>query len=468
MMKIEDSFNGYVKIDGESFAYSFSDQIVTLLPARNNPSERYDAVERTNTRNIELPEFIYGEDNSAQIAFMRSSDFAHRRFGFVPSLRFSPPLIIKAAGNANGFYNSLSADWNTFHAITFWGGNINAICDPQMAIVTRQKNDPLPQDGVTEIKTRPWNDYTRTVDFVIDDQQVTLTVSVYQSGENYDKARSDAYLLGELNTFIRFSFADSQEFSCIEKYYLIARKIVAFLTMQSNVTFNMYLSQRNEKNQLVRSAVCKAFDGFANYSRKNRYHVIPLYSVFDCIPSLIEKIAGKHLDTFLSVLPDNNHRINTVSISNVQDLCTALEVAYEWGKPKRAKDALIEELKKRIKDTISCFMSDHSEIDVSNETTISSAFQYLDYTLKEKILALYQENKDTVDVVSKKWSLPCLTKENISAFVKLRNGKTHSGMFEWGESAEIYPVLLALSYICVLNSIGVSPNTVNQIIFQVF
>ena len=468
MMKIEDCFSGYVSIDGESFAYSFSDQMVTLLPALNNASERYKAVEKTNNRDIKLPEFIYGEDNNAQIAFMRKSDFSQSRIGFVPSLRFSPPLIIKAAGNADGFYSSLSTDWNNFHAITFWGGNINAICDPQMAIVQRQKDDPLPQDGVTEIKTRPWNDYTRTENFVIDGQQVTLTVSVYQSGENYDKARSDAYLLGELNTFIRFSFADSQDFSSIEKYYLIAKKIVAFLTMQNNVTFSMYLSQRNAKGQFVRSAVCKAFDGYDNHSKKNRYHVIPLYSVFDCIPSLIEKIIGKQLDALLSVLPENNHRINTVSISNVQDLCTALEVTYEWGKQKRPKDALIEELKKSIKKTISCFMSDHSEIDVYNESTISSAFQYLDYTLKEKIQALYQENKETVDIVSKKWALPCLTKENISAFVKLRNGKTHNGMFEWGESAEIYPVLLALAYICVLSSIGVSPDIVNQIIFQNF
>lgn len=467
-MKIEDCFCGYVSIDGKSFAYSFSDQMVTLLPALNDSSRRNKAVENINNRDIKLPEFIYGEDNSAQIAFMRTSNFSQSHIGFVPSLRFSPPLIIKAVGNADGFYNSLSEKWNNFHAITFWGGNINAICDPQMAIVKRQKDDQLPQDGVTEIRTRPWNDYTRTIDFVIDDQRVTLTVSVYQSGESYDKDKNDAYLLGELNTLIRFSFEESQGFSCIEKYYLIARKIVAFLTKQNNVTFYMYLSQRNDKGQFVRSAICKAFDGCENYSKRNRYCVIPLISIFECLPSLIEKISSKQLDTLFSVLPDNNHRINMISISNVQDLCTALEVAYGWGKQKRSKDELIEELKKQIKGTISCFMSDHSEINVYNESTISSAFQYLDYTLKEKIETLYQENKETVDIISKKWSLPYLTKENITAFVKLRNGKTHSGMFEWGESAEIYPVLLGLAYICTFNSIGLSHDTVNRIIFQNF
>lgn len=466
-MKIEDCFCGYVSIDGKAFAYSFSDQMVTLLPALNNSSRRYKAFEKINNRDIKLPEFIYGEDNNAQIAFMRTRDFSHSNSIFVPSLRFSPPLIIKAAGNADGFYNSLSEKWNNFHAITFWSGNINAIYDPQIAIA-RQKNDQLPQDGVTEIKTRPWNEYTRTVDFVIDEQRVTLTVSVCLSDENYGKAKNDACLLGELHTFIRFSFVNSQNFSCIEKYYLIARKLIAFLTMQNNVTFYMYLSQRNAKGQFVRSAICKAFDGYDNYAKRNRYRVIPLNSIFDCLPSLIEKISSKQLDTLLSVLPDNNHNINKVSISNVQDLCTALEVVYDWGKQKRSKDALIEELKKQIKKTISCFMSDYSELDVYNESTISSAFQYLDYTLKDKIETLYQESKETVDIISKKRSLPYLTKENITAFVKLRNRKTHGGMFEWGESAEIYPVLLALAYISVFNSIGLSRDTINKIIIQNF
>ena len=51
MMKIEDRFCGYVSIDDESFAYSFSDQMVTLLPALNNSSKRHKTVEKTNHNN---------------------------------------------------------------------------------------------------------------------------------------------------------------------------------------------------------------------------------------------------------------------------------------------------------------------------------------------------------------------------------------------------------------------------------
>ena len=186
------------------------------------------------------------------------------------------------------------------------------------------------------------------------------------------------------------------------------------------------------------------------------------------MPSLLEKTASKQFDALLSVLPDNNHRLDRITITNVQDLCTALEVSYGWDKHIRSKDAFIEELKKRIKQTIKCFMSYHAEIDVYNDTTISSAFSYLDYTLRDKIYTLYRENQEIVDSLSKKLSLPFLTMENISAFVKLRNGKTHGGVVEWGEKAEIYPLLFALEYICVLKNIGVQNETIQDIIIQRF
>lgn len=467
-MKIADSFNGYLNIDGEAFAYNVSNQIVTLLPAQSDIRKRYEVTERIATRTVQLPEFLYGEDNSAQIAFMRTSDFYRSRFGFVPALSFSPPIIFKANGNADGYYKNLTEDWDRFHAITFVGGNINALYDPQIAIVQRQKNDILTRDGATEIKTRPWEDYTRTMVLTIDDQRVTLTLSVYQRGENHDKTRKESFVLGELSTFIRFTFENSQSFACVEKYYRIAHSLIALLTRQKNVGFETYLSQRNSAGQLFQSAICRIYDGYENYSTKNRYSVIPLLSIFDYLPTMIERILSKKFDTLLSLLPDNNSQANTISITNVQDLCTALEVAYEWDKRKRQKDILIEELKKRIKATITDFVHEHSEMDVNNETTISSAFQYLDYTLKDKIETLYQENKDIIDMVSQKWSFPLLTKENIAAFVKLRNGKTHSGKIEWGESAAIYPLLFALEYTCILNNIGVQKETITDLIYQLF
>lgn len=147
----------------------------------------------------------------------------------------------------------------------------------------------------------------------------------------------------------------------------------------------------------------------------------------------------------IALLPSDNRKANKIFISNIQDLCTALETAYPNG--KRGKDILIEELKKEIKETIESFEQKHNSIDVDKQTTLHSCFQHLDFTLRQKILTMYNENKDFIDPIVEKNNLPLMNEENIGAFVKLRNNKTHKGIFKLGEYVHIYPALFALVYI---------------------
>lgn len=112
--------------------------------------------------------------------------------------------------------------------------------------------------------------------------------------------------------------------------------------------------------------------------------MLHIYNILDCVPVLIDRIRNNEVESLLALLPEDNRKINKISITNVQDLCTALEVAYDWTKRSKEKDALITELKKNIKRTIAEFTETHAEINIYKETTISSAFQFLDYTLKQK------------------------------------------------------------------------------------
>lgn len=174
-------------------------------------------------------------------------------------------------------------------------------------------------------------------------------------------------------------------------------------------------------------------------------------------------------NSLLELLPEDNKMVNRISIKNVQDLCTALEVSYQLDdKRKREKDALIEELKKNIKNTIAEFTKAHNEIDVNKETTMSSAFQYLDYTLKQKILTLYNENSDIVDEIVSKYSLPSVNENSIASFVKLRNNKTHSGTVEWGESAKIYTPLFAIVYASFFKYIKLPDEVIKSTLLQIF
>ena len=136
MMKINDNFCGYLNVDDDSFAYNVSNHVVTLLPAQSELTKRYEVLDRIRSRSINSPEYLFGvADSNFEIAILRNDKFISDSLGINPSIQFGTPLIIKASGNSANFRNMLTVEWNNFHAITFCGGNINAICNPQMATV---------------------------------------------------------------------------------------------------------------------------------------------------------------------------------------------------------------------------------------------------------------------------------------------------------------------------------------------
>lgn len=461
MTTIQKEFCGYLNVDEDVFAYNVSNNIVTLLPAYSKNRERYEAIDRICSHNIEQPEFLLGNDEERMIAIARKSKF------YTGSLntwaRFSTPLIIRASGNADGYFGQLTEDWYKFHAITFWSGNINALYNPELAI--EQPNiDDLVNFGKREIKMRPWKDYSFSKEFEAYGEKVTMIISVMVGGSANNKGVCN---LGTLNSYIRFTFEKAQNLSEIERFYIIARKLVAILTGQNNVSFETYLSQRNIEGKYFETAVCKIFDSYENYSKRKWHNVIPVCNVLEYIPNLIDKITNDEAGALLMLLPEDNRDIRRISITNIQDLCTALEVAYEWEKITREKDQLVEALKKDIKKTITEFLEKHNDIDVYKETTISSAFDYLDFTLKNRIFTLYSENRDAVDAVVTKWALPPVSIENIHSFVKLRNNKTHSGKFEWGESAHLYTALFALVYVCFFKHVGMPAELVKALLLQI-
>ena len=253
MTKITDNFCGYLDVGDDTFAYNVSNHVVTLLPAQIEEAKRYEVLDRIRSRNIDASEYLFGvSDDNCRIAMLRNGKFSGDSFGLNSSIQFGTPIIIKASGNFGDFYNMLTESWDNFHAITFFGGNINALCNPQMAV----QRSPLDEykkmsssDGAREIKIRPWNDYTRSVDFEIEGEKATLTISVSQTGEANNSENMESYSLGELNSFIRFSFENAQGFDKIAKYYRVVKSLIAILTTQNNISFEVYLSQRIDSTQ---------------------------------------------------------------------------------------------------------------------------------------------------------------------------------------------------------------------------
>lgn len=468
MDKIPDEFSGYLKIGDDTLTYYASDSIITMLPANHNRNDTNDVYERISSRNTTTPEYIIGEYSGHLIAFYRNNNFFYDWLGLNRSIKFASPLIIMTDGNTSSFNECLSEKWNKFHSITFYGGNINSIFPPYFA-VDKQDVDTFPkEDGSRVVKILPWDKYSRSIEIEIGGEKVELTVSVSQSDGNSDKSNLEGYNLGRLMSFIRLTFENAQDFDQIAKYYDIVKSLISILTGQVNVCFDVALSQKVYDDLLCKTAHCKIFDHYDNYSSKKEYQVIPILDIIEGLPHLINIIEKGDANPLLTLLPDNNKNRNMISITNVQDICTALEIAYKWNRDKRAKDKLVVDLKSEIKKTIDTFIELHPEVDVDRQTTISSSFQYLDFTLKQKIYTLYCENKRVIDYISDKHRLPQLTEEGIAAFVKLRNDKTHSGKIEFGDSALLYNPLLALTYTCLLKYAEIPDEKIGLVINQIF
>ena len=105
---------------------------------------------------------------------------------------------------------------------------------------------------------------------------------------------------------------------------------------------------------------------------------------------------------------------------------------------------------------------------MNKETTIVSSFKYLDYTLKQKIYTLCEENSDVVHDVIVKHSLEKVNVKKIDDFVKLRNNKTHLGIIEWKESASIYLILFAVIYACFFKQVGLQNELIKKVLLPLF
>lgn len=467
MLKIDDNFCGYLNIGDDKFAFNISKSLVTLLPAESDHKKIQEVLSHIRSRSTDDSEFIFGYDGNSAIALERKTKFTMDSLHLSPVIKFRTPIIIKATGNTDNFTRQLTAGWDYFHAITFWGGIINAVFPPAIA---RKPTSPERQanvEGTIAIELHPSSYYTRSIEIEIDGTKATLTVSLFQT-EGTSEEHMNAYNIGELSASIRLSFDEAQHFNKIERYYQIVHSLIAILTAQNNIVFDVYLSQKRKDGSFCRTGICKIFDSFPNYSARKSYKVIPILSIFDHIPNMVKVITADKVRSILEVLPRDNMDVHRISITNVQDLCTALEIEYNANKPKRPKDALIEELKKSINETIAEFVQDKPEIDIHNSTNIASAFKYLDFTLVDKILTLYNECESIINKFIEQKSLPAIDESRICSFVKLRNNKTHSGEINWGNNGETYVILLALLYACVLKNTGVNSSIIHQLLVALF
>lgn len=76
MKKIAENFCGYLKAGNDKYAYNISGNSVTMLPAQSENKKIYESFDRIRTRDIDRPEYLYGEDNDSKIAILHNGKFS--------------------------------------------------------------------------------------------------------------------------------------------------------------------------------------------------------------------------------------------------------------------------------------------------------------------------------------------------------------------------------------------------------
>ncbi len=80
--------------------------------------------------------------------------------------------------------------------------------------------------------------------------------------------------------------------------------------------------------------------------------MIPILSVFNYIPNLINSVMDNKADSLIELLPDDNKMVDKISIKNVQDICTALAVSYHLDHKRKRAVMIFWNMYQRITEEI--------------------------------------------------------------------------------------------------------------------
>lgn len=462
---------GYIPINGDHAIFVADRFNIKILPQNPEFDERKKIFERFKDQYNKKESFILAQTSLGnKVSFLLQRDLDDMNL-LLGKIEFNTPIVVKSTGNTKFFNDSLTCDWNMFHSITFQSGNINTIRNPKRAATDIDKSDiENILVGERKIRIKPFEDYTHRISVPINDTETEIVISTFSNGVDDHNQRE----LGFLDSFIRFSFDEPQNFNSILHYYRIISKLVALFTRHRNIQFDTSLSQRTNDNKYNKTANCQINDGYKNYKREFHHKVISIDYFFEnenterFLITLFQSIADGEANHIYRLLPSDNEELGYITLNDLANLISALEVEYNAIKCGKVGNDLIDDLKEKINNTIDSFMQEYPELDVYSKTNIGSAFKYLDYTLKDKIYNLYENHVDVIDPIVKKWELSPITLDNIGKLVRLRNKSLHRGSYLWDGSEELYEPLLALVYASFFQRLNCSKETVKDLIDMLF
>ena len=449
-MNNDENFTSYVDFEGNQFLCVVNQYLAKLFPLEKGNSFKayYDTGTNLN------PQWLFGFDEDYyEIALFAQHGI--QPASFARYSQFGVPIIVKSTSNVKKY------DLHTFDAISFQGGSIDSVYNPKIA-VNREHPDRKDFDGARTIEIKPFNEYSQTYPIRIDNENANLLYSVSQDGKAENFTTSE---LGKVTSFIRIEFEKSQDINKLVICYNVIKGFLSLLIGQQNVTFEVALHKRTEQGKSQEIAICSINERYRNYCQKRSNKVIPLDFFKDKL-SVALTLFDTEQPPFLAFLPSDNSESNHISYTNVQDLCTALEMEYSLKKFPFKGDDIAKRLIKTLKEDIKEFAKENPDAEESLYSVARSSVKYISLSLTDRIWMLYGKYQKQIDTICDKHNILKLDKEKIHSFVNLRNSITHSGLIDWNGNEKIYLQLKCLLYFAIFERIGFSATESYEPIYQ--
>lgn len=469
---IKDSFAGHLTIFGIDCFFAFSDGYSLKIIPKTEDVELFKAKCKERTYNFDSLGWIQAVDDwGYDVAFLLSERQIPMCY-HENTLTLITDIVLQTSNikDIDGKYLYRYKDLKGFTAIDFTGNAVDSVFSPKIAIK---------KDGGTDncIEWLPVEKYARSFPIEISGSKCNLIFTVIV--DRYDLS-ADTTNLGDLCSVVRLEFNERQDLSMIETCWQAVCTLLAFCVGQYNVT-DVRVGLWDEKEKIG----IAGFESLIHCKINNdkvegveyRY---PAFYRFQAdyfgekLGSLFKLLNYKETKPIVSFLPRTNTD-NSVDRNKIRDLCTALEVEFDYHKEEIA-DPGVTVLIDRLKGVVKDFKKENPGVlDDSTYDYIHGSLGLISLPAKEKLWRVYSRYAVVINEEIKWAIMPPInctelqTRKDIGWLVKLRNNITHSvGLTEAEIPNIIYARLKIAVYCSVLERSGYSLQEISDIMKKYF
>ena len=474
--QIEKNCSGLLTIWGINCTFSFSEGYLLEIRPIEAEAESFRNKCYERKGNFDSIGWIHGQSTQEyDIAFFPSEQQGPLCY-YKGTLTLVISIVLQAY-NIKGFdgnYLYPFKDLQGFNAIDFLGNPVDAIFPPKAAIKKSTIKD-------RRIEWLPYAEYAKEFETIIHGVACKLIFTIMIDREDLDL---ECASLGTIHSIIRLEFSERQDLSMIEPCWQAVCTFLSFCVGQNNVT-NLNIALWDEERapgmadffgNIACSINCDQLEDIrALYPAYYRFQI---NSLGEKVGSLFQLLNDVEKRPILGFLPRTNSD-RAVDRNKIRELCTALEVEYDYRK-EELSDQWINELVVQLKETVKLFrQTNPDKIDDNENSYINSSISAISRPARKKLLRVFNRYKSIIDKYADHFrpltfayqtnTSDEATKMDIGWIVRTRNSITHSaGITDTVIPNRIYDRLKTSVFCSILERTGYSMEDIESIIEKYF